>query len=52
VTDGAERLAYEVPLDPSAVRARAEEFDRAVFRGRWRELLGGYGVPEAMFVGD
>jgi glycosyltransferase involved in cell wall biosynthesis len=36
-------------VDPAACRARAEEFDTAVFRARWRELFARLGVDPSLY---
>lgn len=42
-----ERLE-SLSIDPSAARARALEFDVAVFRRRWQELLAKHGLGDLM----
>jgi glycosyltransferase involved in cell wall biosynthesis len=37
-------------FDPSVIRARAQEFDTAVFRGAWRDLLARLGVDPALLA--
>ncbi len=37
-------------LTPAVIRARAQEFDTAVFRGAWRELLARLGVDPAVLA--
>lgn len=36
-------------LDPMAMRRRAEEFDVAVFRARWRDLFARLGVDPSLY---
>jgi glycosyltransferase involved in cell wall biosynthesis len=64
VVDGATGVLYDQPgasamaaaierletltLDPAAIRHRAEAFDVAVFRARWRELLDRLGVDPVL----
>jgi glycosyltransferase involved in cell wall biosynthesis len=36
-------------LDPAVIRARAEEFDVAVFRARWRDLFARLGVDPSLY---
>ena len=49
VIEAIERLDHR-QLDRHVIRARAEEFDRTVFRHRWRELLGRLGVDRSMLA--
>jgi glycosyltransferase involved in cell wall biosynthesis len=36
-------------LDPAAIRRRAEAFDTAVFRQRWRDLFARLGVDPSLY---
>jgi glycosyltransferase involved in cell wall biosynthesis len=36
-------------LDPASIRARAETFDTAVFRSRWRDLFLRLGVDPSLY---
>ena len=65
VLDGATGVLYErqetaalvgaiehletLALDPGSIRRRAEAFDIAVFRARWRELLARLGVDSSLY---
>jgi len=65
VIDGVTGVLYESPggpamaaaierldtltLDPAVIRRRAEEFDVAVFRARWRDLLARRGVDPSLY---
>ncbi len=46
--DALERLD-KMPLDRTVIRARAEEFDTAVFRRRWLELFHRLGVDPSLY---
>lgn len=46
---GAIERLETLPLDPAVIRARAEEFDVAVFRRRWAELLARLGVDPSLY---
>ncbi len=49
LADAMERLETLV-LDPTAIRRRAETFDVAVFRARWRELFVRLGVDPSLYA--
>lgn len=46
--DAIERLD-RIPMDRAVIRARAEEFDTVVFRGRWIELFERLGVDPSLY---